>query len=189
MFTMQQKNRGCSRWRQGFTLIELLVVIAIISILVTTFAISTSSARESAQIAKATAEARELTNSIHLYVLTNLQLDDNGEGEEDPLSQLGLNEGFGDISTSTTTKLTDPSSNDKKVRYFNCAAESIVNGKIVDPWGNPYKIRVKKRQNTSKKDKNDLAQEYEVLLPVHSRYAELPKLSGVDAPGNGAYSK
>jgi S-adenosylmethionine decarboxylase proenzyme len=29
---------------------------------------------------------------------------------------------------------------------FNCAAESIVNGKIVDPWGNPYKIRVKRRQ-------------------------------------------
>jgi prepilin-type N-terminal cleavage/methylation domain-containing protein len=186
MFKHHPQPRRKHTWRQGFTLIELLVVISIIGTLVAVFSVSTGHAKESAQIAKATAEAREITNSIRLFALTNMKLDEEGEGYDDPLEQIGVSEGFSDISTTTTTKLTDPKSNDRNVRYFNCSAQSIVKGRIVDPWGNPYKIRVKKiEMGRSEKDKDDLAQEYEVILPLHSHYTELSEIQS-DITSSGA---
>lgn len=177
MFKQSYTKKPFSRWHRGFTLIELLVVISIVATLVSVFTVSTVQANENAKIAKATSEAREITNAIRLFAITNMQLDENDDGYDDPLSQIGVQEGFGEISTSTTTKLTDPKSNDRNIRYFNCSAQSIVRGRIVDPWGNPYRVRVKKIQpSTNKKDKDDLAKEYEVILPVHSHYTEISTL-------------
>lgn len=187
----QTRQKQLSRWRQGFTLIELLVVISIIATLVSVFTVSTGQAKENAMIAKATAEAREITNAIRLYALTNMQLDPNDDGDDDPLAQIGVQEGFGDISTNTTTKLTDPRSNERNIRYFNCSAQSLVGGRIVDPWGNPYKVRVKKIDvRANKKDKDDLAREYEVILPINSHYHELSEIQtdfGANGPEGGHY--
>ena len=53
--------------RKGFTLIELLVVVAMIMILIGTLVVSVEQARTRARIAKATQEAKELTNAILAY--------------------------------------------------------------------------------------------------------------------------
>ena len=50
--------------RRGFTLIELLVVIGMIAVLTGAVGSSMSQARRRAQIARATQDAKEMTNAI-----------------------------------------------------------------------------------------------------------------------------
>lgn len=175
---MSQKritHKQISILRQGFTLIELLVVIAIIGTLVSIFVFSSASARETAMIAKATSESREITNAIRLYVTTNQDLTDEDD-DGDPLNDLGLSDGDNDISTTTTRILTDPSANDSKKRYFNNSKDGIRNKRLVDPWGQPYKVHVKEIRRTANTDKDNLAEKYEVILPLRGRYVKLENL-------------
>lgn len=176
MFHKQIKNKRFSTGRQGFTLIELLVVIAIIGTLVSVFVVSTAQAKENAMIAKATSESREITNALRLYVTTNQDLTDEDD-DGDPLNDLGLSQGDSDISTTTTRILTEPSANDSKKRYFNNSKDGIKNKRLVDPWGKPYKVHVKEiRRNSSSNDKDNLAEKYEVILPLRGRYVKLEEL-------------
>lgn len=157
--------------RAGFTLIELLVVIVIIGILAATFLSSSMSARETARVTKATAEARELGNAIRLYLLT--QLDTTGESDDtgDPMSELGLSEGTAEISSALTSALTTDR-NDAGYAFYRAGQDSLRRNRICDPWGNPYYIRVRRFEP---KDSQD--EDYEIILPALGRHRLLDPLS------------
>ena len=115
--------------RRGFTLVELLVVVAMLMLLAGAVTSSISSAQRRAKIAKATAEAQEMTNAILAY---------SHFGEDYKLPKL-------DNTPSTEASLSfilgGESVNGQKVPVlFNA---SIRNGQILDPWGNPYYVTVK----------------------------------------------
>jgi prepilin-type N-terminal cleavage/methylation domain-containing protein len=77
---------------KGFTLIELLVVISIIGVLASVVLISLNGARDKAKIAKAVADARQLTVALELY------FDDMGFYPPDV--NRGWDPGFGTILPS-----------------------------------------------------------------------------------------
>ncbi|MBQ9694698.1 MAG: prepilin-type N-terminal cleavage/methylation domain-containing protein [Kiritimatiellae bacterium] len=157
--------------RAGFTMIELLLVMAILGTLVATFALSTASARENAKVVKATAESRALANSIRLFCLamTDTAISDDGGN---PLSVLGLSDGLRDADSTLTNMLTKPSASNGNTVYFEANDRSIRANRLCDPWGNPYKIRVK-RVNLSVKQEED----YEIIVPVPGRHRALEPLN------------
>lgn len=166
---LQGGARSAHRWRAGFTMIELLVVMAILGTLVATFAASTASARENARVVKATAESRTLSNSIRLYCMT--MMDTNEANGGNPIAELGLSDGLNDAGTSLTNLLTKPSASNGNTVYFEANDRAIRGGRLCDPWGNPYKIRVK-RVNLSVKNEKD----YEIIVPIVGRHRALEPL-------------
>ena len=161
-------NQSADCFRRGFTLMELLVVIAIMGVLVATFAFSTVSARENARTVKATAEARELSNAIRLYAM--IQMDTELSGD-DPLADLGLREGLVDASTTLTKSLTEPNEKNGETVFYNANAKSIRGGRLCDPWGHPYKIRIRK-VSEGEADKSE-ANDYKIILPIPGRHRRL----------------
>lgn len=153
--------------RSGFTLIELLVVIVIIGILAATFATSTASARENARIAKATVEARELGNAIRLFGITMLDTADDTDGG-DPLSDLGLREGLNEASPELTRTLTLPNESNGNVVYYKANDNAIRKNRLCDPWGNPYRIRMRKVTPTEQTE-----DDYVLFVPIVGRHRAL----------------
>lgn len=160
-----------ARWRAGFTMIELLVVMAILGTLVGTFALSTGAARENAKVVKATAESRALSNSIRLFcmAMTDTAVSDDGGN---PMSALGLSDGVNDASSTLTNMLTKPSSSNGNTVYYDANDRSIRGNRLCDPWGNPYKIRVK-RVNIAARQEED----YEIIVPIPGRHRALEPLN------------
>lgn len=166
---MQKTSRTCAKAVHGFTLMELLVVIAILGVLAATFVSGTMGARRTAQVAKATAECRALTDAIRLYCMT--QYDPDASGSSDPLGDLGLNEGEQDTSSTLTTALSEPSSSNGNTVYYSVQESQLRHNRISDPWGNPYKVYVVKPsiKQTAEKD-------YELYVPVLGRHRALEAL-------------
>lgn len=165
--TTPRRHDAARRNRAGFTLVELLVVIAIIGVLIASFAFSTTAARENARTVKATAEGRQLADAIRLYCLTNLETSD-GEGDDggNPMGDLGLSEGVSEAKGTLVSKLTDPSANDAKTIYFEANHPTLRNNTLCDPWGHPYRIRVKKAVSDAKTNEDD----YIILVPAVGRH-------------------
>lgn len=158
--------------RAGFTLIELLVVIAILGVLIATFAASTASARETARITKATAECRELGNAIRLFCMTQLDTataDDGGN----PMADLGLRDGLQDANSTMTDLLTKPSDKNRNTVYFAANDRAIRQNVLCDPWGNPYRVRVKRVVSQSD---NTAERDYEIIVPLDGRHRALEPL-------------
>ncbi len=156
--------------RAGFTLLERLVVIAIVGVLIASFAFSTASARENARTVKATAEGRALGDAIRLYCLTNLESSDGGGDDGgDPMGDLGLSEGINEARGTLVSKLTDPSSNDAKIVYFEANHPTLRGNGLYDPWGHPYRIRVKKAVTDADTGEDD----YIILVPAVGRHRTL----------------
>lgn len=121
--------------RKGFTLIELLVVIAMILVIAGSMTAATVRAQRRAKLDRASAEARELTNAILAYQ----NFDENGsldnyvmENADAEVSRLGFILG--------------------KVRQRGQQVPVLYNAavsgsKIVDPWGKPYRITIKRGQS------------------------------------------
>ncbi len=165
-----QRLMGAPSRRAGFTMIELLVVIVVLGILAASFASSATSARENARITKATAESRELGNSIRLFCMANLDVAMN---ETDPLGALGLGTGVREANASLTNMLTRPSSANGNTVYFNVSQSSLINNRICDPWGEPYRILVREVES----DANEKSDDYIIIAPVATRHRALEPLN------------
>lgn len=158
--------------RAGFTLIELLVVIAILGVLIATFAASTSSARETARITKATAECRELGNAIRLFCMTQMDTATTEDGGN-PISELGLRDGLQDAPSTLTNLLTKPSDRNGNTVFFAANDRAIRRNILCDPWGNPYRIRMKK---VVSRTNNTAERDYEIIVPLDGRHRALEPL-------------
>jgi len=113
----------------GFTLVEMLTVIAIIGIMVGALTMSMTGARKRARIVKAQAEVREIVSAVQSYEQAHFD-------DADPLPFSGTDV---EATEAALTKLVNPSANPEKVVYLNAR---FVNGRMVDPWNNPYRIRI-----------------------------------------------
>ena len=114
--------------KKAFTLVELIVVVAIIAILMASIGVSIRKAQLRSRIARAETEANEMTNAIRAYenfVDTGIPERNDVDADE---SSLGFILGDG----------TDRAGNPIPVLYN----ATVTAGKIRDPWGNPYRVRV-----------------------------------------------
>lgn len=125
--------------KRAFTLIELLVVIAMIAILMGVGATSVNGARKRAKLARAETEAQELTKAIYAYA------NYTDDGTLDELT--GLNDAEATESNlkyvlgGVTTR-----SGQVPVLYN---ASMTKGGRLLDPWGHPYRITVKKGEKVT----------------------------------------
>lgn len=159
--------------RAGFTLIELLVVIAILGVLVATFAASTSSARETARITKATAECRELGNAIRLFCMTQMDTAVTEDGGN-PVTELGLRDGLQDATSAMTNLLTKPSDKNGHTVFFAANDRAIRQNVLCDPWGNPYRVRIRRVAPASAETAE---RDYEIIVPLDGRHRALEPLN------------
>lgn len=146
--------------RRGFTLIELLVVIAMIAILMGAIGSSMNQARKRAMIAKATQDAKEMTNAILAYEnyapgrsLRNKSTGTWKDTDESSMSMIlggETAEGGGEVPV-----------------LYNA---HIVNGAIRDPWGKPYQYMVRPAGDITSKAKNKFYTSY--YLPNFYRLSD-----------------
>ena len=130
--------------KRGFTLIELLVVVAMVAILGAAFTSSATAARERARIQKATAEVKVITQAILAY-----ENWDPGGGRRKLPERRKV-----DIDKSTDSlgfilgEGGDAESGGKIPVMLMAALNS--GGKMLDPWGTPYKVTIKESSLTVK---------------------------------------
>ena len=117
--------------KRGFTLIELMSVLAIIVVLVAAMSTSVARAQRRAMVSRAEAEAREITNAILAY---------QNYDEDGSLSKYTMNDREADEG-SLGFILGKVKSRGSTVPVLYNAA--LTGGKILDPWGHPYRITVK----------------------------------------------
>lgn len=119
--------------KRGFTLIELMVVLAMIMILAAALTSSIAGARERAKITSATVAVQEITKAILMYenFAPSRDLSEVVREKQDATeSSLAFILGSGE---------TDIGGNKIPVLYN----AEIKGGKILDPWGTPYKVTIK----------------------------------------------
>lgn len=143
--------------KRAFTLVEMIVVVAVIAILMASIGASVYKAQLRSRIARAEAESNEITNAIRAYenfVDTGIPERNNVDADE---SSLGFILGDG----------TDRAGNKVPVLYN----ASLVAGKIRDPWGTPYKVRVNSAGAEDANDQVARGMETGVFLP--NRYNKM----------------
>lgn len=119
--------------KRGFTLIELLVVVAMIAVLIGAMTTSVSAARERAQIQRATSEVKIISQAILAYENYNKKGDQYGLEEipetDADSSSLGFLLGAAAVSTGGKMPVL-------------LMAQLKSGGKMLDPWGMPYRVKV-----------------------------------------------
>lgn len=118
-----------SKLKQGFTLVELLVVVAMLAILMGSMTMSVNGARKKARIQKATTEVKVITQTLLAYenfTKSGLPTLNDVPANEENLGFL-LGEGG------------DAQENGQNLVLLQAALRK---GAIVDPWGNPYRVRI-----------------------------------------------
>jgi len=120
--------------RRGFTLVELLVVIAMIAIIAGAFSVSVSSAMERARIQKATGEVKSLTQALlahenRVKTLEEMEREEVTSGTFGYL--MGGAKGSGDETSDTRPPVLVQASLDG-------------DGRMLDPWGHPYLVTIRK---------------------------------------------
>ena len=143
--------------KKAFTLVELIVVIAIIAILIASIGTSVRKAQLRSRIARAEAEANEMTNAIRAYenfVDTGIPERNDVDADESSLAFI-LGEG------------NDRAGNPIPVLYN----ASVVAGKIRDPWGTPYRVRVNQMSGDEANDEVARGMTTGVFLP--NRYNKM----------------
>ena len=122
--------------RRGFTLIELLVVVAMIAILIGAMTTSVSAARERAKIQRATSEVKVISQAILAYE----NYARGGNFKLDPLNDV-------DADSSSLGFLLGTAAVDSGAKMpVLLMAQLKSGGKMLDPWGKPYRVRIKQSQ-------------------------------------------
>ena len=120
--------------KNGFTLVELLVVIAMIVLLTGAMSTAVTGAMKRARIQKATVEVKAITQAILAYENETR----NGTDYELPV----LTQADCDQSTIGFLLGRETSQSGKIPVLLMAALTS--GGKMLDPWGHPYKVTIRK---------------------------------------------
>ncbi len=126
--------------KKAFTLIELLVVLAMIGIIMAAMTTSVRAAQERARIQKALSDVKIVSQAI-------LASENYAQGGEYRLKPRGGTspEGGDDADASTLKELIgqggQAESGGKIPAMLMAALQG--GGKMLDPWGTPYKIQIK----------------------------------------------
>ena len=135
MILIRTGNRERGTGNRGFTLVELLVVVAMIAIIIAAISTAVAGANERAKIQKALAEVKVVSQAILAYE----NYDQGGGRHELPtLNKQDADKGsigfiLGDGG--------DAQSGGKIPVMLMAALTS--GGKMLDPWGTPYKVTIK----------------------------------------------
>lgn len=123
--------------KRGFTLVELIVVIGMLMLLAGAISTSVTGAHRRAKIQQATVEAQEMTKAILSYEnygkgysLATHVMESPTEANE---SSLGFILGKENMNNGQVGKMPV---------LFN--ASTTRSGKILDPWGNPYYVTIRR---------------------------------------------
>ena len=120
--------------KNGFTLVELLVVIAMIVLLTGAMSTAVTGSIKRARIQKATVEVKAITQAILAYENETR----NGTDYELPV----LTQADCDQSTIGFLLGRETSQSGKIPVLLMAALTS--GGKMLDPWGHPYKVTIRK---------------------------------------------
>ncbi len=147
--------------RRGFTLVELIVVIGMLMLLAGAVTTSVAGASRRAKIQQATAEAQEMTKAILAYenygrdYSLDAHLMERTEASE---STLGFILGKENLQNGQRGKIPV---------LFNAA--STRSGKILDPWGRPYYVTVRRGTVDTEQDSTDGSVTSYVAFPNYNR--------------------
>jgi len=119
--------------KRAFTLIELLVVIAMLAILIGALGSGMNQARKRAMVAKATQDAKEMTNAILAFenYAKNRSLASYTTGGWRDTTESAMSMILGGETTE---------GGDQVPILYNA---QIRNNAILDPWGNAYQYMIK----------------------------------------------
>lgn len=120
--------------RRGFTLVELLVVVGMIAILGGAMVTSVSKAQLRAKVSKANVDVGEMTKAILAYA------NYTEEGTLESVANLTDQPAQESRLAFILGKVTGRGGTTVPVLYNG----AIKNGFILDPWGNPYRVTIKK---------------------------------------------
>ena len=117
--------------KSAFTLVELLVVLGIVAMIMAAFTASIASAQQRAKISRATSEVKLISQAILSYENydegNNLPSMSNQDADQGSVGFLIGNGGYSKSGKIPALLMAQLSSG----------------GKMLDPWGVPYKISIK----------------------------------------------
>lgn len=125
--------------KKGFTLVELLVVVGMIAIILGALTTSVNSARERARIQKAASEVKSVSQAILAY-----ENYERGNKFELPVMNRA------DCDDSSLGFLLGDGGNAQSGGKIPVLLQAALTkgGKMLDPWGTPYKVTIKKGSAT-----------------------------------------
>ena len=126
--------------KKAFTLIELMVVVAMIMILIGALSVSVAKARTRARIAKATQEAKELTNAILAY---------EQYAPNRSLESVATGGGWAECNQGSLKMVLGGATGDNGERVPVLFNASLTGGNMLDPWGHPYQMMIEKTATLS----------------------------------------
>lgn len=122
--------------QEGFTLVELIVVIGMLMLLAGAVTTSVAGAHRRAKIQQATVEAQEMTKAILAYENFGKDYSLKAHLMED---QEASEQALGFILGAENMQNAGQSG--KMPVLFNASVTR--SGKILDPWGNPYRVTIR----------------------------------------------
>lgn len=120
--------------KRGFTLVELMVVMGILAILLGALTTSVSGARERARIERAKSEVKVISQAILSY-------ENYTRGGKNELPNITSPQEC-DAGTLSFLLGKEASDSGEKIPTL-LMAQLKGGGKMLDPWGRPYKVTIK----------------------------------------------
>ena len=112
--------------KRGFTLVELIVVIAMIAVFMASVGTAVGKTRERARVEKARGDVKVLSQAILAWE----NYARNGKNELREMNDVEADLGQGESANSGDIPVL-------------AMVQLSANGKMLDPWGRPYLIRIK----------------------------------------------
>ena len=136
--TLNERERGSglltASVKRAFTLIELLVVVAMIAIILGAMTTSVASARARAKIQKATSDVKAVSQAILAYE----NYSRGGKFELETMEDRDADSGSLGFLLGK-----DQAESGGKIPAL-LMAQLTSGGKMLDPWGHPYKITIRR---------------------------------------------